>query len=146
MAFVGVSRDPYHAVTVYISKSTFKKRMKEVNWEFSLTLKRTGFLGGPIWNGLGFWGVQKCPLYFSPKIINTVTFKLSTKVAHLKYFKKMWWKYWGSRDIFVDIITFSRILRPLDAKVGTFQNVIAPKQKKYFLVLFAPVCHRTVAI
>ena len=35
---------------------------------------------------------RNAPLFFS-KIINAVTFKLSTKVAHLKYFKKMWWKY-----------------------------------------------------
>ena len=49
-----------------------------------LTLKRTGFLGDPIWNK----EAQKCPLLFS-KITNAVTFKLSTKVAHLTYFKNI---------------------------------------------------------
>ena len=56
--------------------------------KLQLAVKRTDFFGESIWNG----GRQKCPLLFS-KIINAVTFKLSTKVAHLKYFKKMWWKY-----------------------------------------------------
>ena len=81
-----------------------------------LTLKRTGFLGGPIWNG----GRAKMPPLLFSKIINAATLKFSTNVAHLKYFKKMWWKYWGSRNMFADIISFSRILWPLDVKVGTF--------------------------
>ena len=68
----------------------------------TLTLKRTGFLGDPIWNK----GRQKCLLLFS-KIINAITFKLSTKVTHLKYFKK----FCGNTEGHVTFLLTSSLFR-----------------------------------
>ena len=65
--------------------------MKTVNLHYQilhlvlLTLKRTEIFGGAYLE----WGAgRNAPLLLS-KIINAVTFKLSKKVAHLKYFKNI---------------------------------------------------------
>ena len=60
------------------------------------------------------------PLLFS-KIINAVTFKLSTRVGSPS--SVLLKKCGGNTEghvTFADIITFSRILRSLDVKAGTF--------------------------
>ena len=54
----------------------------------SLNPSKNGLFGGPYLEQEGGRGAKMLALLFS-KIINAVTFKLNTKVAHLKYFKKI---------------------------------------------------------